>query len=382
MSELKEAERELVSRRRGERLAKAWRENPQDLQIPDTLLNSKDIIAVVEATGLISPFYIDGGRKSRLKKASYEGRIGSRAYRYENKNSPEIIFESDKHEYLRVPQNSIVFVESDLDFRLPDFIALRFNLQIQHVHRGLLLGTGPIVDPGFWGKLCIPLHNLTDEDYEIPKDEGLIWIEFTKTTLPSDKTDEARVALGAASQDKEGHWEIEKLLHKAASQYRGHKVPIRSSLPTMFNEATAAATKAASEAEAAKDDARSALDVADKLRNYNFLSMIGAAVGFVAVSVAVVSFLFTLSSRNEEIATRLRMEAETAQDAIEEHVKTVDRYGLQPVETRAALPGLRSTVEQQRREIADLRQEIAMLRAEMSELRAGSIRIPPPPRTQ
>ena len=55
-------------------------------------------------------------------------------------------------EELTVGANSIVFVECDLDFRLPDFIALRFNLQIRHVHRGLLLGTGPLVDPGYRGK--------------------------------------------------------------------------------------------------------------------------------------------------------------------------------------------------------------------------------------
>ncbi len=28
------------------------------------------------------------------------------------------------------------------------------------VYKGLLLGTGPIVDPGFVGKLYIPLHKL------------------------------------------------------------------------------------------------------------------------------------------------------------------------------------------------------------------------------
>ena len=96
-------------------------------------------------------------------------------------NAP-LVHEGDE-ELVVIAANSIVFVECDLDFRLPDFLALRFNLHIRHVHRGLLLGTGPLVDPGYWGKLCIPLHNLTDEDYLIPRTEGLIWIEFTKTSL-------------------------------------------------------------------------------------------------------------------------------------------------------------------------------------------------------
>jgi hypothetical protein len=47
---------------------------------------------------------------------------------------------------------------------------------------GPLLGTGPLVDPGFRGKLLIPMHNLTASDYELATKEALIWIEFTKTT--------------------------------------------------------------------------------------------------------------------------------------------------------------------------------------------------------
>jgi hypothetical protein len=45
-----------------------------------------------------------------------------------------------------------------------------------------LLGTGPLVDPGFGGDLLIPLHNLTSKKYIIKVDEGIIWIEFTKTS--------------------------------------------------------------------------------------------------------------------------------------------------------------------------------------------------------
>lgn len=219
---------ELVSRDQGRELAQAWAKAPRKLHISDTLLSSRDIITVVQATGLIAPFaHSPGQRKSRLKKASYEGRVGTKAFIFEDKNCPKRIFDSEHDKFLKVPKNSIVFVESDVDFRLPDFIALRFNLQIQHVHRGLLLGTGPLIDPGYWGKLCIPLHNLTDEDYFIPKNEGLIWIEFTKTTLPTSNEDEARPPLAPSSSNEErGFWEIETFLEKAANQYQGYKVPI------------------------------------------------------------------------------------------------------------------------------------------------------------
>jgi deoxycytidine triphosphate deaminase len=219
-------ERELVSREQGRQLAEDWRVKPGSLKIPNTLLSSQDIVKVVQATGIISPFYTEGGKKGRLKKASYEGRIGTKAFIYRDKNIPCQIFCADSDVGLIIPHNSIVFVECDLDFRIPDFIALRFNLQIQHVHRGLLLGTGPLIDPGFWGKLCIPLHNLTDKEYFIPKNEGLIWIEFTKTSTAVSKSDPGRNAIGSNNE----HWDIQKFLDKAANQYTGEKIGIRSSI--------------------------------------------------------------------------------------------------------------------------------------------------------
>ena len=379
MADIDATESELISRADGERLAESWRNNPRRLELPDSLLSSSAIIEVVEATGLISPFYTGGGRKSRLKKATYEGRAGSKAYIYKDKTSPELIFDAAQHDYLTVPKNSIVFVESDLDFRLPDFIALRFNLQIQHVHRGLLLGTGPLVDPGFWGKLCIPLHNLTDEDYEIPKQEGLIWIEFTKTTLASNQKDDARVALDGSSTDTKGHWEIESLLDKAANQYRRHKVPIRSSLPTMFGEATSAVKKSADDAESAKTDAKAALEVAQRFGSYNLFAMIAAAVGFLAICFTAVTFLSSLSSRNEDLADRTRLEAQAAQNSIERHLKDVDAYGLQPVEVRSTIPAMRATIERQQRELAQLRREIDLLMSEHRRLQEARRRQQAPP---
>ena len=66
------------------------------------------------------------------------------------------------------------------ELMLPQYIAARFNLHISHVHKGILLGTGPLVDPGFFGNLLIPLHNLTDNNYKFDGGEGIIWVEFTK----------------------------------------------------------------------------------------------------------------------------------------------------------------------------------------------------------
>src|SRR5271169_6355237 len=87
----------------------------------------------------------------------------------------------NEHDTFELLPNTISYIQIEPKIRLPDYIAIRFNLRITHVHRGLLLGTGPLIDPGFSGDILIPLHNLTSGSYRIRGNEGLIWIEFTKT---------------------------------------------------------------------------------------------------------------------------------------------------------------------------------------------------------
>ena len=261
---------------RAERLAKKYRRtaksdpapDPFD-HIPHSLLAAEHIEKYVLETGLISPFYIRDGKRSRLKKAAYEGRMGNSAYLYEDDHNPKrVLFPESK--FLLVPANSIVYIECDLEFRLPEFIALRFNLQIRHVHRGLLLGTGPLVDPGFWGKLCIPLHNLTDQPYRIPRNEGLIWFEFTKTTSNTQKNSETtgRPPMASEKEPKE-FWDITDFLSKASKQfYPESPVPLRSSLPEVFEAA---------------EKAKKAGDSVGFIKNISIAAGLGVAFGMLAL---------------------------------------------------------------------------------------------------
>ena len=287
-------EKEVLSRAQASEQAKKYKPSGQADPFPfirPSLLSADHIERYVMETGAIAPFYTGGGRRSRLKKASYEGRIGESAYRYNKQGMLESI---PLGEELTVGANSIVFVECDLDFRLPEFIALRFNLQIRHVHRGLLLGTGPLVDPGYWGKLCIPLHNLTDQDYTIPLDEGLIWIEFTKTTTDRNGSG----SLGRAPLDEnDGHWEVREFIEKAARPIKGvgASVPIRSSI-----------SKVRDEAESAADSAKEARNW---VRGIGITGAVVAAIGLSALAVGFATFIQTtysaLTLRIGELERRL-----------------------------------------------------------------------------
>lgn len=147
--------------------------------IPPALLNSADISKYVRVTGMVHPFERKHD-KGKLKPASYEIDFLGEVHFWDDEKKVFAVHKIVPGEPFEIRKNSIVFVSVETVFRLPDYIALRFNLRIKHVHRGLLLGTGPLVDPGFAGRLFIPLHNLTSEPYSIRGGDGFIWVEFTK----------------------------------------------------------------------------------------------------------------------------------------------------------------------------------------------------------
>ncbi|WP_026941462.1 dCTP deaminase/dUTPase family protein [Hellea balneolensis] len=265
-------------------------------KIDASLLSADDIIEYVRKTGMVFPFSAkQEDEKPRLKAASYEGRIGENAFVFNsNEYKLESILSPDD-DNLTIPANSIVFVECDLEFRLPPFIAVRFNLQINHVHRGLLLGTGPLVDPCFWGKLCIPLHNLTNEPYTIPLTEGLIWVEFTKMTgMPK---------AGRPPSNTE-FWEIEKFISKAASQFNPNnpRVAIRSSIPEATVKATQQATIARTKATEAQSAADTAKGAAEKAKNIGLIAGLGI---FLAVLALWATFYIEMHTQHKQLRPRL-----------------------------------------------------------------------------
>lgn len=171
----------------GERHAKYANDDPFP-DIPSALLGSSAFLKYIRTTAMIHPFRgwdheKDVPNKDLVKPASYEMRPGGSFFMFNEKGDliEQKLVNKGEKPYIRLPANSITFVSTEETFRLPNYIAVRFNLRIKHVHRGILLGTGPLIDPGYNRPILIPLHNLTNNDHLIALDEGLIWVEFTKT---------------------------------------------------------------------------------------------------------------------------------------------------------------------------------------------------------
>jgi hypothetical protein len=114
---------------------------------------SSDLIAFYNEAvgGMIGPW-----DDELLKPAAYELTLGPNCL-----VNGEVRVLSDDDPWLEIPYNSIVFVSMGQWVRLPHYIAARFDLAIEFIYQGILLGTGPQVDPGFQGVLSCPLHNIS-----------------------------------------------------------------------------------------------------------------------------------------------------------------------------------------------------------------------------
>ena len=163
-----------------------WSEHPCYKQDPfpgieAALLNSADIARYVRAGCLIEESDFDF---ERMKPASYEMRFLGELYDWRDvdgrlqKRCRKIAVD----DLIELGKNSISYLWTKERLLLPEYIAARFNLRIREVHKGILLGTGPLIDPGFGGQILIPLHNLTDNDYKLRGGDGIIWVEFTKVS--------------------------------------------------------------------------------------------------------------------------------------------------------------------------------------------------------
>lgn len=218
----------------------SWEHEDPFPEIPAALLNSADIWNYACATGMIHPFALD-----RCKSSSYSIGIGSTVIYWTDKGKRKELTLSAGETFTLHP-NSIAFITTKEVFRLPAYMAMRFNLKINNVHRGILLGTGPLVDPGFEGPLLIPLHNLTNNPYSFQENETFVWAEFTKIS-PNELWDKTNTR-AYSSLGFEGKYvsfpKNKKNRTTGAYLDEAFKGPIRSSIPDSIRSAESSAKRA------------------------------------------------------------------------------------------------------------------------------------------
>lgn len=216
--------------------------------ISPALLNPSDIKKYILASGIIYPFDVDN-----LTNATYKVPLIGDIYNWEKdgrsvKNRKHItIEEKDKKTKVILKKNSITYFHISTTFRVPYYLVFRFNLTVSLAQKGLLLGTGPIIDPGFEGRIMIPIHNLTANDYELVAGSGLIRVEVTKlsshSAFDASKSIDYRYKFPEAGKN----WSASKYFEDI-----NHGNPIVSSIPEAMEDAKASAVRASEKAEAAE----------------------------------------------------------------------------------------------------------------------------------
>lgn len=164
-----------TDKRTSEQQYKIYRSVDPFPDVEPALLNYVDAYRYIYTCGIIDEF-----REEKLNGITYACSFSGNAYFCKPDEKEMQLLEPGMDDYYVINSNSITYLEIEETIRVPEYLALRFNLSVSNAYKGLLLGTGPIIDPGFVGKLYIPLHNLTANEYKIKKGAELILIEFTK----------------------------------------------------------------------------------------------------------------------------------------------------------------------------------------------------------
>ena len=305
---------------------KEWKDKDPFSQISPALLNSADIEDYVRLTGMIYPFH-----KEDLRGATYTVRLRGLCIYFEEKTDgdgvEEHVFcvgedsedlpnakENKANNYriereLRLKPNSITFITLEPVFQVPDYLALRFNLKIPHIYKGLLLGTGPIIDPGFQGRLSIPLHNLTSNEYVFHKDDEIISLEVTKMSSNSKWGLHEDLRLGEYKETQiTQHRQVTQYLQKALGEHSTSGVI--SSVIGATNEAKRTARRAERETK--------------KLKK---AGVVGTILALFAVIIAVFSLLiptYQLIKSVDDTQTQYEVRIQELEEQLTELEKIVN----------------------------------------------------------
>jgi deoxycytidine triphosphate deaminase len=285
------------------------------------VLLSDQIHFYVERVGLI-----EGWEPSSLKPASYGLRLGGRYY------SNGEFGDLRPGQKLTIPRNSIVYVSMLEVINMPMYMIGRFNLKIDLIYQGIILGTGPQVDPGFRGRLSCPLHNISNNDVELEYGQRFATIDFVKTTP---FTPSADTALSA-----------EELYRQ-----HGEHLTSRGGRPlVLFNREKLERRTLDNYLPSGRTFKSSLADIQDRLsyvQRFNVAIMIGAAAILVSFMIGGATIAWNQFQYYREL--RDKLDEQLTRDAkwVEDRVRLVDMQSalearLKRLEGQVAKPGTTS----------------------------------------
>lgn len=257
------------------------------------MLGSDRIRAYDRAVGgIIRPFQND-----RLRPASYELTLGPR---WLIQGEERLL--SDAEPVLEIPPNTIAFASTLEVLYMPHWLAARFDLSVDYLYQGLLVGAGPQVDPGFKGALSCPLHNTSTQKVVLRFRDPFLKIDFMKTTglrnvNLNDVTDETCLYQSTL----EGYDRERIVLFKRHGQFRE---------PIFFQPAARRVLSSLRELD----------ETYRRLRRVNFaalLAYLALIVTLIAMFAGISTFLFNSTNSRVESAERAANQVRTLHDRVE-----------------------------------------------------------------
>ncbi len=266
-----------------------------------------------------------GFERERLKGASYSMRPAPHDGWIVDESGAikSLTIETDgaNREWYIAPKNSFVFIRLAEQLRLPFYMIARFNLKVRYVYQGLLLGTGPQIDPGYAGRIFIPLHNLTSEPVRIYMDETFVSFDFELTTPfkldkgdPSNRDEFYKIYL-----DSKRPIDLDKLKRQALRDYLRESKP-HSSLEVLQSELKALSNEAKQNVQTmqtARNDVYRVLGEVHSEHSRTRWIELGAFLAFLIAAVAIV-IAFNQIFHDDLLATRGRVDEISAK---------VDKFG-------------------------------------------------------
>lgn len=202
-----------------------------------SVLSDKEIKDYCKEHKMIDPF-----DENRVQPASYDLSTGDE-YRFSHKK--EIIKLGKWKKKIKIPPYSICYVLIKEKLNMPEDVCAQIFPRHDLVKKGLLIYPQPPIDPGYKGKLYVLIHNLTNENRTINKDEHLVSLVFYKLSHKPDKLyagkyqdKETLEELGLSSKDVDPYTSALEEVSKEIQRWRegllSRWIPILLILMTIF----------------------------------------------------------------------------------------------------------------------------------------------------
>ena len=118
----------------------------------------------------------------QINPASYDARLGKQIFKTKKE---EGIIDSSKKGIISIEIGEFVLLSTFEGFELPNNIAGQIGLRSHYARKGLILLSGPQIDPGFRGILTLGVYNVGPKIVAIPFLEPFCTIEFHKLNVPA-----------------------------------------------------------------------------------------------------------------------------------------------------------------------------------------------------